>query len=343
VTAAQMMARARACLAGARNAMKGPDGSLLVIDLLTPTETEQAGNTTASRPAPQTINILPGTIGSSAANYQENITCPTLVHEILHLLGLCDEYSGGRDGFACRARGPSNSIMSGMQEAFSEAVPRRISCVCEDKDLCRTFQNNPAALEFVRFPRFEQVTNVRFRNDYCSRSKLRSNYINDWMAQSNGQYPAVPVRLALTDGGGLAFEELSLDDEGELEGFRYDCPCSSGDVAACQSAARALVQGPRQTLGNDCPAHTQPTSVTWGAQGARPEASDSVVSFDVPARASSSLLLPSHFNRIIGGSCPTTTPRYNNCAQYAYQSDPAACADAPSYCQSASWLQEEQP
>lgn len=343
VTSAQMLNRAKGCLAGANESFKGPNGKKLKIDLLSPNEIGSLGLNAARKPAAQVVKITPGNIGSNSSNYQENIPCPTLVHEVLHLLGLCDEYSGGRDNFSCRARGPLDSVMESAETAFARAVPRRVTCQCDDSELCETLQRSPAAREFLRYPRFEQITNIRFRNNYCEKAKLSRSSRKSWLEQNNNNYPAVPIRLSPTNDGGVIFEELSLDEEGELEGFRYECSCASGDVEECRKAAKRIVQGPRETVGHDCPAYTSKAAINWGTTPRASAATEDTISFDVPAVPGASLLQPAHFERIVSGTCPTTTPRYSNCAAFAYETDPNKCADAPDYCQSASWLQEGTP
>lgn len=343
VTSAQMLARAKGCLAAAKNSLKGPDGKSLSVDLLSPSEIASTGVPAANRPAPQTVRITPGNVGSNAGNYQENIPCPILVHEVMHLLGLCDEYSGDRDGFACRSRGPLDSVMESAETAFARSVPRRVTCQCEDKDLCEALKASPGAREFMRFPRFEQVTNARFRNNYCSQKSMNRSTVREWLAQNNNSYPSNPTRASATEDGGVVFQELSLDDDGDIEGSTYTCSCAQGNVQECQRAAARLIQGPRETIGQDCPPFTKRTSLTWGRAPSASEATSNAISFDVPPVPGSSLLQASHFNRIIGGSCPTATPRYNACAAFAYETDPNKCADAPEYCQSASWLQEGTP
>jgi hypothetical protein len=342
VTSAQMLARAKGCLAAAGGSMKGPGGKSLQIELLSPAEMAASGIPAANRPKAQTVNISPGEIGSNAGNYQENIACPTLVHEVMHLMGLCDEYSGDRDGFACRARGPVDSIMESAETAFARSVPRRVTCECEDKDLCRALKASPANREFIRQPRFEQITNIRFRNLYCNKRDLDSDYVEAWLKNEDFKAQTYAEQGENTNGG-VIFREINLDNNGQVEGFVYTCKCATGNIAECQRASARLIQGPHESVGHDCPPHTKRTEITWGASSGSGSATDNTVTFDVPAVAGSSLLQPAHFNRILDGTCPSKSSRYNSCASFAYETDPSVCAYAPDYCQSASWLQEETP
>ncbi len=91
---------------------------------------------------------------SESTGWDTNINCPEMVHEIMHLLGLTDEYSETRFGFTrnlgnlnasygqssspkaynCRHLGNPKSIMFNPTAAFEEALGvteyKRISCFC---------------------------------------------------------------------------------------------------------------------------------------------------------------------------------------------------------------------
>ena len=92
------MDKAQKCLEQANTKMLGPNGEKLNIALQQPSkEAESCEDTTG------THNI---TIESSSKNHRSNsdqyasdIDCQTITHEILHLLGLCDEYEETSTGF----------------------------------------------------------------------------------------------------------------------------------------------------------------------------------------------------------------------------------------------------
>lgn len=53
--------------------------------------------------------------------YPSDISCQSVVHEMLHLGGLVDEYSEGKE-FPCRAAGPLSSVMSNEYLALGETT-----------------------------------------------------------------------------------------------------------------------------------------------------------------------------------------------------------------------------
>jgi hypothetical protein len=69
-------------------------------------------------------------------SYASLIDCPTMIHEILHLFGLVDEYEEKLDGtYNCRAIGPAGSVMHSQGLATMDSVPTTqyeyVSCACK--------------------------------------------------------------------------------------------------------------------------------------------------------------------------------------------------------------------
>ena len=88
------MTKARDCMSQANVKMIGPKGERLKIVINSPTEDKSACADS------NTEQIL---IGSSdhrdnSNKYGSDIDCSTITHEVLHLLGLCDEYQEKRKG-----------------------------------------------------------------------------------------------------------------------------------------------------------------------------------------------------------------------------------------------------
>ena len=79
------------CLKKANSKMLGPNGEKLniVIESSFAKEAKKSGCESAK---PKTIKIGSRDYRSYMGKYRSNIDCPTITHEVLHLLGLCDEY-----------------------------------------------------------------------------------------------------------------------------------------------------------------------------------------------------------------------------------------------------------
>lgn len=123
------------CLNRVNGQLKGPGGQSLKIELGPKTGTQAA--------PPVAIRIQNADFRSDSANWESDIRCDTVLHELLHLLGLVDEYEETHMGYTtdddgnfvfsesnassdtalynCRALGPENSIMRNQDQAFSES------------------------------------------------------------------------------------------------------------------------------------------------------------------------------------------------------------------------------
>jgi hypothetical protein len=129
--------KAEACYAEAerRGMLRGPDGQSLRISLLPPGTTE---------PGPAEITRRGNRYRSDSANWAAGISCATILHETLHLLGLVDEYPEQAIGYRydprtgliqsvedraeqaasdCRAVGPADSIMNDEEAAWKASRP----------------------------------------------------------------------------------------------------------------------------------------------------------------------------------------------------------------------------
>ncbi len=85
------------CLKKANSKMLGPNGEKLNIVIGSPTKEG------CRKKHPLTIQIGSKTQRGHATNYGADFDCPTITHEILHLLGLCDEYKETAIGFQVSA------------------------------------------------------------------------------------------------------------------------------------------------------------------------------------------------------------------------------------------------
>lgn len=93
------MSYVQKCMKKANTKMLGPNGEKLNIVISKASETDTCS-------AADTKNILIGSrdLRSNSGKYKSDINCPTITHEILHLLGLCDEYQESSKGFYVDSR-----------------------------------------------------------------------------------------------------------------------------------------------------------------------------------------------------------------------------------------------
>lgn len=111
------------------------------------------------RPAANTIEVTPqnSTYRGDAGHYGSNFTCMTIGHEILHLLGLCDEYHEGIKksyvtesrnrvttqylDWSCRPVTVTNSYMRNIRYAYGTILPQVRRCDCGPE--CQAIMNGP--------------------------------------------------------------------------------------------------------------------------------------------------------------------------------------------------------
>lgn len=118
-TETEMRNRIRGCAALHQNALRGPNGEQFVLNPIVKKEDKTAWHIGVSNSV--SIEKTPN-YRSDSENYAENISCAAILHELLHLLGLVDEYeeSDPASPFyrGCRVRGPDSSIMSDHYHAI---------------------------------------------------------------------------------------------------------------------------------------------------------------------------------------------------------------------------------
>ena len=113
VNPSTMMNRVKSCMQEIAPYMKGPNNQMLELVVLTPEETHSLPSD--QRPALNTVKIQQAGFQTNSMNYAQDINCATITHELLHLLGLCDEYEEDRpeygDQWNCRVTTSALSIM----------------------------------------------------------------------------------------------------------------------------------------------------------------------------------------------------------------------------------------
>lgn len=127
-----------ACFAEYADVLKDSQGRKLEISIPEP-------NYNANR-----VRIIEdGEHRSSSTKWKHSIDCETIIHEVMHLLGLCDEYKENWNGYVfneekriyewvdsgaefkgsnCRAVGPKDSIMSSQKYALNETIVYEMQC-----------------------------------------------------------------------------------------------------------------------------------------------------------------------------------------------------------------------
>jgi|GEM_PF-5168192 len=328
VSGETMMARARGCMQAVGSLIRGPAGEPMIFDLLTPTEA--ARMPTAVRPKLNAVTIdHAADVRSNAANYAHDVGCPTIVHEILHLVGLCDEYPGEGDGKICRAVPQQNNVMADTFAAFNSSVPRRLTCECNTPE-CSDALARPGRLDFLKAPRWADRTSARFRNAFCTTPEGTST--EEWKAEDAAP-PKQPFTATLSSDGlklNMVDYYMNPGDWQSVYGNTTECTCPAEDTR-CRETLAQIASGAMKANTRECHFGMQSKGVVWGPTSQGDVVSGDKFSFTVTP-VSTPFVHPKHVQRILAGSCMTQVTSYNNCAKNAYASTPAECADAPAYC-----------
>ncbi len=322
-----MLDRTKQCLQIASTNMRGPDGERLEIIPLGTNEIQRLP--ASERPKSIEISITPARSRSLHRAYASDIECPVLVHEVMHLLGLCDEYQEqGPDlpSNSCRVVTRAPSIMRELS-VFEHAIPATVTCECTSP-LCRQVMNSSdeRLKRLYLGQSLSEVVPHEFRTSFCREEPLPNGGTN--LLNSGGNI------VVLSQDAGLTLEGRSLGTGTTLASpqilrTRMTCRCpanNSGCLAQVQRiSANASVFHPRRGCPNDLNA-----APLEPVQGNRPPGfsfhNNRITLVSPPLLPS--LLLPNHFYKILEGVCPGgRSAGYQQCAEFAYRDPPCNVPD----------------
>lgn len=346
-----MKARTMNCLRGLAPYMRNGN-ERLEIQVISPDDRLERG---IPRPRAIDIEVTPqrADFRGDAGNYGSNFTCKTIGHEMLHMVGLCDEYHEGIKptgtgankyyDWSCR---PVTSTPSYMRDinVFNEIIPQVRRCDCGPEcqrlmsapdDIKAMFLSNDAdhvinnemSLIGSQITTIANGSEVR-RNPFCV-STTDSMGVNErppvmksgvYQGVRNGSHVFVTYRPRHTQGEG--FEPYYWFGR-----TTYTCNCQGDTQGYCQrivdQAIRRLENpGPRVTCPMDV---TTPRDVQAdiGPQSQPSGLDRSVNPPQLVLRSpgnGQSLLRPQHFERIKAGNCRGGAARnYELCEEFAYR------------------------
>jgi hypothetical protein len=188
--------KVKKCLSIYNKYLKGPDGESLKIVL--------------SKKAPQhIISIQDEKLRPTSTLYSEGMTCPLILHEILHLLGLVDEYEETQLGFRmdkatgdlkyvtedseikiydCRALGPEDSIMNNETLAVDSFFKKKKSVRAKGSLLqpaeFRAITNpfcKTKNLKYNECIKFAYDTSLAHEEKKCEPAAIECQKNHDWL------------------------------------------------------------------------------------------------------------------------------------------------------------------
>lgn len=352
IGASEMLEATRRCLENDSSLFETPSGKKLRIQILSNTEAQSSRFNESNRPPVVDINL--GRTGGNAASHGQDLDCATRTHEILHLMGLVDEYDHAENGtsnqadLACKPIARSANIMtnhtSSVVDTFGGSSRKRErGCVCKDgAESCRlALRRNNENLFYYMYAKFSpaQATRLGYR---CRKEESPIGSAVSLTATSS--IPA-PV-LTPTQTGFIARSYEFRESDRTLRGVQVSCDCSN--PAGCTVGSSNFLDALYRVDTNACPADMNDrngffsvyaitdSADEFGASRIRrnPYAED-LVSFAVNKPFDG--LKEYQLKRIIDGGCQGITDSYTQCSSYASRIwngslDDPGCSQRPRDC-----------
>lgn len=368
VTSDAMMNRVRSCLDAARPGLRGPNGEQLSLIAVTPEQANQMGSI---RPPRIPITVTQPRVRGNAQLYASDFNCDTVLHELLHFAGLCDEYrEGGGDQNAsqCRALGPGDSLMGqGMDIAFDDSVGEVGRCELspEAPELAYLRHADPVVREVAMRKKHYKIGN--FPRTDLGMSETGPDPKVMFCEEMNVGFSALPVdpdapfsTLVTNEPNTIVVDSFLIpslapnSDIRKAMKTRLSCRCSSTNTTCLEylnnlrPEAVAITSPQRKVYA--CPEfETRQAPTDFATPPGQFRISGTTIHYRNRPMGRS-MLHPAHFARVINGPCHIASTsdvvkRYNECARFSVRSSmdgiagPNPCSTRPAYCdQPDTWL-----
>lgn len=369
----EMRERMNSCISKTSDYFKSPNGEQMDLKIISSEDNKKLQKDQQLKLVEIGIADKGEYFRSNSKKYAADIPCSTITHELLHLMGLVDEYhetaiqayynpdtkeafnpryfpaGKSKDGFEqkvayvdCRSHSIENSVMALQRDRFADAVKSKVSCKCETKE-CIDVMKNPKLAKIANFSTPDDF-NIK---DYCTVKTLKkSNLSKDF--ESDDVYTDVSYSensLVFTSPEVNFGSRFTEDKEAKVIMNQTSCKCTTDkcreDIANFKSN---IIDVNKYNSRRYCPYGTE-LQKDESEDIADINESDYSINDDgvftfTTTPSKDSLLMPAHFEKMKWGSCSTKATRYNKCASYAYMLVDFQCTDKPKYCESdEGWLQ----
>ena len=354
VSGQQMFDRAKTCMKDLSPYFKGPNGEVMEVDIVNSEEASKLKSN--QRPPKIDIAISGPDHRSNSGDYNQNIDCGTIAHEVMHLMGLCDEYkemwtgnyydpetgkvvAKGTEGskflpdYNCRVVASVPSIMSHQNEVIDKVVPKAPICRCETAD-CRKLTKSSKKVQELYIKDPWGIANARINSKYCSYKLQAASSLASF--EENGELLTLNEESDKAVGYTIRYWET--ENPKQVQNLKINCACPSDDESCpnyISDIRKAIADNniPQKTY---CPAGSDNVFTKPGrvAEGITHDEAKGTFTFNGGYNnQDGSLLHPEHFARVIGGLCPEKGKSYSDCAKFAYKTDASGkCEGVPKEC-----------
>ena len=359
----RMKQKVLSCLDIINPHLKGEDGTKIDIAIHSYSETMSLP---INKQAPlHYIYIAAPRTSANSSYYPEDITCATILHELLHLTGLVDEYVehgearyvdtqnnsikthseilnsslasqiGSRflyrgGGNYCRVGTKKTSIMKKESDHYSLAIPRQLNCKCE-KNTCQSiFRLSGLYQDLQLLNNFHLSHFVPNLGNICYKQPARFGS----GLHSLSDFPASTLYTVKSQTSStLEFTHNKIDTNtiglGFLTKDEYSCQCYNSECQEDFEKLKTMIRRQVDLSPYACPADMNEVS----------RQAPSVVTRNYEPIIEIPMLYRGQIAKILAGTCEQKAQRYNHCASFAYELT-NDCAAVQSFCESdEGWLQ----
>ena len=362
------------CMERVNKVAEGPDGNKFELSVLTRDEALLVDK--SERPPLVDIEIAKAGARSNSGAYASDIDCGTILHELLHLTGLVDEYAEKKRGFyvhphtgevvsgatpevisnqqlkfeplynSCRSMAQTQSIMASSDGAldFSESNPKICECDSDPKLLgqCQdSFERGGRVQELFLESRIHITDIFKDFDKYCTKlesAKPKFDYYKSQEELMNKRSIADYTKFQ----NGRSFSRYSYIGSytgGDIAwSHRNKMTCACDETRPdCMKFLNALDQ-----VGEA----SDPINISSCPYGTLSVPVNNIENSSLkPNQAFIKNLKPiklfrdSHVKYILRPECDSAAPVYTECSKYAYKERAKDCPDRPAYCSDESlWL-----
>ncbi len=347
-----MMNRTRKCMQDLSQFIRPANGKRIEILIMTPKEVTDNLPENA-RPYPVSITVTPEEkdYRGDAQRFGSNFTCKTIGHELIHHLGLVDEYKENgaderSDNWSCRALTTGTSYMRNTTDSFLDVVPQSFNCHCDTSCQDTMRLSDAIKTSYLSQRPMEYFTSEEPLKKACEKVGSPTQVFLDERPVSNNLVfksrsgSVYTFEGMHTTGVGLVMvsaHELRKRPEAQLSTIQ--CDCSDDPSGNCDRAARDVIQrSARNNPRTYCPNPMEdPRDLQISTSNSPSRVVGDRIYIQTRPIQGSSLLTSGQVDQIISGNCLGGSPQYQRCAALANIPASSPACVMPTECRSTNY------
>jgi hypothetical protein len=323
-----MKNKMNACFQMVAPYLKGPDGNTLTFRILSSPEADALPRN--QKPRRFRIAVGPEGSRSDTRMFSSDDDCATFTHEMLHHLGLQDEYRETSAELApkwnCRPLTRRDSVMNSHTSGLDAAVPRTVMCACSSS----ACQNLIAHPDEAVIRTLTSAPGWPLSQDY-QRANCATNY--SFLPQGTPEKDGLEVVSDNGDNFVTRYQWFHPDDAKR----RYvrtvmTLTCTCRDDACRREKTQMLAKIGQTPAANPfCPQGMREVSRDFAPGTYQTGIHNGMLRFSTtPTR--STILYPNQFRRAVSGTCEENIAGYGMCSEYAYTGSRNGQCKTPAEC-----------